>query len=222
MFEARIDQMVFDFNCRPLQYVDASWLPGDAQAALQRLRASNDSQALALANHWLGGQLSLESVVDFEFGDRAKRLVLLDPVTLRNVSLLVGMWGVSHVLRTWVLREQRAVLAAAVGHDLNDFYIRQALRWPDSVRVSACEALLGSAAAALLRLHLLRIGAGLLFSSIGEPGQPALRRAALKLPAGAFALPRRLRLRERQHQRVIEFAIGCVVQNRETAWHWLF
>jgi YOP proteins translocation protein K (YscK)/Bacterial type III secretion protein (HrpB4) len=222
MFEARVDQLTYEFNCRPLDYVDASWLAAAPGAAIERLRRSHDMQARGAANQWLAQHLGLSAAFDFDFTHPAKRLLLLPPKALGELVLWTGVWSLSHVLRGWVCREKRAALREALGDEGVQFYLQQVLRWPGSVRLPLQNRNLVSMSPKDLRFTLHRMGAVLLLAGASLRDQGAWRRGALKLPRPVAQLRRPFRLSDDGAQRVAEFAVGCVVRQKEPAWHWLF
>jgi YOP proteins translocation protein K (YscK) len=225
MFETRIDQLVYDFNCRPLTYVDASWLAPEAAATIDRLRDSPDPQARSLANDWLMQHFALardSADFDFEFAEPAKRLLLLDPRALCELALWVGVAGFAHELRKWVTREQRLLLKRALGEQDQRFFMQHVLRWPVLRQLALPEARLLDSEAAALRQRAEQSGAALLLSAIGSPDEPAVRRATLKLPKNWQAWTRGADVTSESSQQVVAFVLGCVLRERSTEWHWLF
>jgi YOP proteins translocation protein K (YscK) len=222
MFEARVDQLTYEFNCRPLDYVDVSWLDVASGAAVERLRCSPDAQARGVANHWLAQRLKLGAVFDFDFTQPARRLLLLPPKVLGELVFWTGVWSMSHVLRGWVCRERRAVLRQALGDEAAQFHVEHVLRWPAGVRLPMQREALLATPAADLRAALQRVGCVLLLASASSGDHGAWLRAALKLPRTTAHLRRPLRVCDDSARRVAEFAVGCVIRRREPAWHWLF
>jgi hypothetical protein len=223
MFEARVDQLAYDFNCRPLGYVHESWIVDDlARRAVAGLRASPDAQARSLANRWLLARFGLDAAHDFDFTDGAKRLLLIDAQSLRELSLWLGLLGVIHVVRRWVDRERRNVLQQALGVAGHAFLLERVLRWSPVLRLSVSDGALRLRDAAQLQALACRLGAAQLLSACGTLDHPAVRRAQLKLPRTIAAMRLRAPMRPERAQSVTTFAVDCVVRHRMPAWHWLF
>jgi hypothetical protein len=225
MFDARVDQLVYDFNCRPLGYVHTSWLDPAEARFFERLRGSADAQARAAANGALMQRLGLgssSSDFDFDFAEPAKRLLLLDPAALQRFVFWLGLVGLAHELRTWVERERREVLAQAMGEEHLDFYLRHLLRWPVVQRLAWPTAALRACDATALRGVAERSGTTLLLAAAGAAQMPAVRRGRLKLPRPAGRAHRRAPMTPERAQRIVGFALGCVLREKEPAWHWLF
>jgi hypothetical protein len=225
VFKARVDQLVFDFNCRPLDYVDARWIEEPHGSSVALVSASTDAQARGLADRWLLQHFALDNAFDFDFSQPAKRVLLLDAPTLRDIARLLGLATVMHVVRALVTREQLGRLRSAVGDDVFCFAREHMLAWP---MVAHC--VLGATQRASLSqggddlwsgLH--RLGAHLLLAAGDTPQSAALRRAELKLPPAWRVSGQRTRpLSNALRQRVADFAIGCVLRKRHPSWHWLF
>lgn len=223
MFKAHVDQLVYDFNCRPLDYVDTSWLDDHERAPIERLVMSGDPQARAQASAWLLRRFALDDTCDFDFAQPAKRLLLLDGETLRDLSLFLGLSALGRWLRTWVERTQQLRLRDAVGTSAFEWYVAHVLprapiaRWrlerEQAERLLRGPQLLQAAA---------RAGAQLLLLGADAPGAPAMRRAQLKLPRAVAEVRRDKPLPDERREAVAEFCIGCVIRERHPAWHWLF
>ncbi len=223
MFKAPVDQLVYDFNCRPLDYVDASWLDDHERATFERLARSTDEQARALASAWLLRRFALDDACDFDFAQPARRLLLLDPATLRDLSLFLGLSALGRWLRTWVERARQLQLREAVGPSAFEWYVSHVLPRPPAARWNLAR----EQADKLLRgpqlLHVTaRIGSHLLLLGADTPGGPAMRRAQLKLPRAAAEIRRGSPLSDARREAIAEFCIGCVIRERHPAWHWLF
>ena len=238
MFSAPVDQLVYDFNCRPLGYVDPSWLEERERPVLARLSQSADAQARALASSWLLQRLrwpedEAEATVgeercasrhfDFNFTEAAKRILLLDAPALNDVALLLGLSSLAHRLRKCVLRSQQLQLRDLLGEPLFEFFTDHVLpREPvarlvlDSQR-AAC--LLSDAS---LSSTCSRFGATLLLLSCDTPGSPSIARARRKFPRAIGDVQRTRPLPEPRRDAVVEFSIECVIRERHPAWHWLF
>jgi YOP proteins translocation protein K (YscK) len=226
MFAASVDQRVFDFNCRPLDYIDPSWLDAHERPVVQRLAASDDAQARSLASGWLLDRFDLAHSHDFDFTYPAKRLLLLDAAALRDISLLLGLAALSHWLRTWVTRAEQQRLQGALGEPLFEFYMSHVLRWPPVARLVLSgerrRALLeGGTGTAPLQASA-RLGATLLLLSCDAPGNPSLRRGQLKFSRELGRVERTRPLPEARQQAVVEFCVACVIRERHPSWHWLF
>lgn len=223
MFAARVDALVFAFNCEPLAYVDRSWLRDGEADALARMRASGDRQARALASHWLLQHFELAGSQDFDFSFAHKRLLLLDAGALNELALFLGLSSLGHLLRTCVLKAQQLALRRCLGEERFDFYAAQVLAWPPVARLvlgkARMERLLNDPQA--LCRSATRFGAGLLLAC-DRPDGAARRRARLKYARPLAERSRQRALGEPRRQAVTEFSVGCVIRHRFPQWHWLF
>jgi hypothetical protein len=227
MFEARIDQLVFDFNCRPSSYVDANWIDAARRPLLSRLAGSGDTQARAEADRWILQHMGLAGTHDFDFSPPGKRLLLLDAAALKDVARLLGLVSLMHMLRGWITRAQRQHLTDALGEDTARFVFSHLLRWPrvahrvlDGTQRSRCAKPTSATVEWVDDADCF--GTELLLLSCDEPNAGAARRARLKLPPAATGQTRLRPLPPARRQAVLEFAIGCAVRERHPSWHWLF
>jgi type III secretion protein K len=221
VFRAKVDQLVYDFNCRPVDYVDPGWLAEPERAPIERLNHSADAQARACASKWLLQRFGLIDAYDFEFTLPEKRLLLLDAGTLRDLALFVGLAALTPLLRTWITGARLLQLRRALGQSAFEFHLDHVLPHPAIARYrlvpERAEGLLD--AGELPRLTT-RLGALLLLLSADAPGSPALRRGLLKLPNG---VPQRARaLPAKRREAVTGFCINTVIRIRHPQWHWLF
>lgn len=222
MFDARMDQLVYDFNCRPLSYVHESWLDESDRGVLARLRHSDDAQARNHLNLWLLRRFGLAGEHEFDFSARARRLLLLEPAVFEALARWVGLAGLAHVLRHWVDRERRGTLRAALGDEGFEFFLRQLLPWPAVTRIARADKLLEGAAAERLVDVAERLGATMLLSACGGADGAVARRAALKLRRCAVRARRGSAMAPARAERVVSFAVECVLRHREPTWQWLF
>jgi hypothetical protein len=238
VFAADIDQCVYDFNCRPLGYVDPSWLDERERPVVARLGDSGDAQARALASSWLlrrfvfandeaadpvGAQEDAPRHFDFDFTAAAKRILLLDPPALNDVALLLGLSSLTHSLRKVVLRSQQLQLREVLGEPLFDFFTEQVLaRDPVARLVLDSQRRARLLSDASLLQTCARFGATLLLLSCDAPGSPSLLRARLKFARAIGSVQRSRPLPEPRRDAVVEFSIDCVIRERHPAWHWLF
>jgi hypothetical protein len=248
VFAADIDQCVYDFNCRPLGYVDPSWLEVHTRPVMARLRASGDAQARALASGWLlrhlvfaedklagPGSATTQGGVqdgthndatrhfDFDFSGAAKRVLLLDAPALNDVALLLGLSSLAHGLRKCVLRSQQLQLRDLLGEPLFVFFTEHVLTREPVARLvldAQRRALLLSDASLLHTCA--RFGATLLLLSCAAPGSPSHERARLKFTRVIGDVQRSRPLPELRRDAVVAFSIDCVIRERHPAWHWLF
>jgi YOP proteins translocation protein K (YscK) len=225
LFNAAVDQLVFDFNCRPGSYIDPSWLDDETGRSLLPLTGSADAQARGLADVWLLDHFAIADGFDFDFDftHPARRLLLLDGQTLRDVALMLGLSALSHLLRTWVTGASQRALQRALGDDAFGFFHQQVL-----TRRPVSRPVVGSALAQRW-LHdaswpavAERFGTRLLLLGCEPPGGALFRRAQLKLPRAHSEMSRARPLPDARRHAVLEFCIGCVVQHRHSTWHWLF
>jgi YOP proteins translocation protein K (YscK) len=223
MFDAAIDQLVYDFNVAPLSYVDGTWIASRHRNSVLLLAESADPQARAAASAWLLDSLDLSSRSDFDFSDAHKRLLLLEPMVLRDVALFVGLSSLTPMLRHWLDAAAQRHVLAELGESAYAFFCRQVLPLP-------AVATLGLSPEKTARLRqpsqLLRIasrcGASLLFACGGGLQTPAVQRARLKFARAVGGVQKCPDLSPEDVQRVGELAIGRVLRERHRAWHWLF
>lgn len=222
MLDARIDQLVYDFNCRPAGYVHETWLDVPERGVLARLRDADDAQTRARLNFWLLRRFALADQHEFDFSAPSRRLLLLEPPLLQALARWLGLAGMAHVLRQWVDRERRATLRAALGDDGFEFFLRKVLPWPAVARVAHADKLLAGVEAQRLLDVAERLGATMLLS-LGGPAQgPVARRAALKLGRAVVRARGGGTLSAQRAERVVSFSLECVLRHREPTWHWLF
>ena len=238
VFAAEIDQCVYDFNCRPLGYVDPSWLDERARPVVARLGQSSDAQARALASSWLlrrfvffedkpanwfGAQEDATRRFDFDFTEAAKRILLLDPRALNDVALLLGLSSLAHSLRKCVLRSQQLQLRDLLGEPLFVFFTEQVLtREPVARLVLDAQRRARLLSDGSLLHTCARFGATLLLLSCAAPGSPSFERARLKFARALGDVQRTRPLPEPRRNAVVEFSIDCVIRERHPQWHWLF
>jgi YOP proteins translocation protein K (YscK) len=248
VFAADIDQCVYDFNCRPLGYVDPSWLDERTRPVVARLGDSGDAQARALASSWLlrrlvfcedkpagSGRVGAQDGAqdraqqdarphfDFDFTEAAKRILLLDPPALNDVALLLGLSSLAHSLRKCVLRSQQLQLRELLGEPLFVFFTEQVLaREPVARLVLDAQRRARLLSDDSLLPTCARFGATLLLLSCDAPGSPSLERARLKFARAIGSVQRSRPLPEPRRDAVVEFSIDCVIRERHPAWHWLF
>jgi YOP proteins translocation protein K (YscK) len=223
MFAARVDQLVFDFNCRPSSYIDPSWLPPEVHSAMQRLVDATDSQSRGQVDLWLLEHFDLSDKTDFDFTHPASRLLLLDSAALRDMALLLGLSSLTHLLRTWVTRSRQLQIREAVGDDVFSFFNEHVLTWqPVSRPVVGKQVASKWAESGAWLQAARRFGTTLLLLSCGAVDHPSIKRAQLKFPKAHGELIRTKPLSPARQQAVLEFCIGCVVHHRHSPWHWLF
>lgn len=221
MFAARVDQLVFDFNCRPLDYVHPSWIDAAHSATLERLSASRDTAARVHANDWLLRRFSLRGSGDFDFTTSAKRLLLLDGPALADVALWLGLSALVASLRTWVGRARQLELRDALGAERFEWFVGALLHTPPVARWPLPAQSHRSPCADVVALAS-GLGTRLLLLAADRPGSPSMRRAQLKLPRGTAAFERERGLSPRRAEAVVGFAVSTVIRQRHAAWHWLF
>jgi hypothetical protein len=222
MFSAKIDQIVYDFNCAPLAYVDLSWLAPSCKQPVEFLRKTSDQQAKDAVNNWLLKQMDAANRFDFNFDVPHKRILLLDPRVLRDLSLLIGLNAAHHVISRWVRLEERQILKSCLGHDIYSFYRREVLHWPAVARLPVSDVGLRRVPSEFLLSYLAKFGARLLLMSCDVAGSAAYARANWKLPKLFSSSRCYPALAQDRALRVADFCINCVVRTREPSWHWLF
>jgi hypothetical protein len=222
MFDSRIDQLVFDFNCRPLGYVDPSWLEPQERVAATLLSGSESAQAVGLINERLLGRLGLADAPAFDFMQVGKRLMLVDASVFQTAAFWLGIDAISHLLRQWIDPPRRLVLRDALSNDGMVFFSRHILPHPQVARFSFASQLVADCSSQHLQALARRCGAALLLSACGSLGDVGVRRAALKLPRQAVRLNRCKPMSPLRAQRVIDFAVHRYIGHKEPSWHWLF
>jgi YOP proteins translocation protein K (YscK)/Bacterial type III secretion protein (HrpB4) len=223
MFDSRMDQLVYDFNVAPLDYVDASWLAASSRARVSGLAQSSDAGARGSASAWLLETLGLATHNDFEFSDPYKRLLLLEPQVLRDVVLFIGLSALSPLLRHWIEAPAQRHLQSELGADAYRFFCRHVLALPAAAVLSLSREQQGRLRdASRLASVVSRHGVALLFACCGGLAEPAVRRARLKFHRAVAGMQSSPVMSAQDKQSIGELAIGCVIRQRHPSWHWLF
>jgi type III secretion protein K len=220
VFDARVDQLVYDFNCRPLAYAHASWLQAGAErAALERVSTSSDPSARAWANLWLLRRFGLLGRSDFDFAEPGKRLLLLDGAALRDLALWLGLSALLGSLRTWVRRADQLRLRQALGVERHDWFTEHLLPWPAVARWPLRPQ---DSEPTQITALAERLGTRLLLCGADAPGGAAVQRARLKLPSGLCAPERKGPISAERREAVLTLCITKLIRERHPTWHWLF
>jgi hypothetical protein len=223
MFDSRMDQLVYDFNVAPLDYVDASWLASSRRASVTGLAQSTDAGARDGASAWLLEALGLATHSDFEFSDPYKRLLLLEPRVLRDVVLFIGLSALSPVVRHWIEAPVQRHLLAELGEDAYRFFCRHVLALPAAAPLAlSLEKQSRLRNSSRLVSVISRYGVSLLFACCGGLAAPAVQRARLKFHRAVAGMQSSPSVTPQSMQTIGELAIGCVIRQRHLSWHWLF
>jgi YOP proteins translocation protein K (YscK) len=220
MFEAPVDQLVFDFNLRPDRYVQADWLDTALRVNLERLRNTPDPCTRRHLLTWLRQALDLPTEVDFAM---PKRVLLLDAAALIRLARLVGLAAITHELRTRIRGDAWQALQTALGEDDLEYFVAKMLPAKQSIRVKLSDEQTARLDAPNELLSMsCRLGARLMLSSCDTPDSSSVRRARLKFPRALSGGRQTLQLSEARRAKIADYCVNTLVQERLPQWHWLF
>jgi hypothetical protein len=217
VFDSAFDQLLFDFNMRPAQYIDKTWLPTNVALAWDPIVNSASARARDDLSRWVLETFDLSDTLDFEFGSSGKRLLLLDPETLSIMIRSLGLMALRGSLKKRISQQQQLQLKAAIGEAEHEFFRQQILAWPATIVYPDAAHLDDQ-----FGLRLMQIGQHLFESSLSKPGDISLRRTQLKLPRSDSLLIKRIQPSELDRKNIVDFCISCTLKNRFPQWHWLF
>jgi len=212
-------RLVLRFNLHPEATLHPSWLPA-SWPIRQRVaaRAWKPSAQTVLADVLRQrGVLGFES--DYAFDSRRKRLLLLDPTSLRRLAFYLSLCAHLPLLRPrrGALSAQMRRQARRIDADAVEFALERAPQ-PTELRMSAHP--LQERPASCGRV-LMERGYRLLLAALAPEGDAALQRLQRMLPRRVAALPVPA-LNARQHDQLIELMLSCIVPERLAPWDWLF
>ena len=216
MFDKPVDQLLFDFNLKPAEYIHESWLTSEEAALCLHIPDSNGA-ARGYLSAWALTAFNLEGRFDFDFAAAEKRLLLLDPTSFRELVLMVGLCCLRRNLRKRIVRADVLRVRECLGEEVSDFFYDRVLPWPSVMHVETSSDPLSN-----LLVEAVRAGTLALRGGLEQTAAPSAERAALKLPKlFAFTAPLGGASPD-QRQRTLEFCIDAVVRHRLPQWHWLF
>lgn len=216
---ARLLRLVLAFNLHPEATLHPSWLPetwpASQRAAVRHWRpAAQDVLAQVLRRQ---GVLAFEP--DYDFDSHVKRLLLLDPATLRRLAFYTSLCA--HLP---LLRARRSRLATSMRRQARRFdadatrFVLERAPQPTALQMSAEP----------LERHpcgsgrvLIDRGYRLLQGALASEGETAVQRLQRKLPRRAATL-RVPALSRRQTDQLHELMLFCLVPERLPTWDWLF
>jgi len=212
-------RLVLRYNLQPEASVHPSWLPAAWPAHLRTRLARLGPGARAVLGEVLAGQGIVAAEPDYDFDSRPKRLLLIDPPSLRRLAFTTSLCAHAPLLRprrgglALLLRRQ----ARRIDADAVDFVLDRA---PELTALQMSVHPLKERPQACGRLLVDR-GYRLLLAALAGEGEAALRRLARMLPRRVAALdvpP----LAPRQRDQLVELMLACIVPERLAQWDWLF
>ena len=215
----RLLRAVLAYNLHPEATLHPSWLPPEwpvRRRAEMRGWAADAQQALGAVLRASG---VFDAAPDWNFDRPVKRLLLMDPPSLRRLAYTASLCAHAPLLRprrgplATPLRRQ----AARLGEGALAFVLKRAPQ-PTELRMSAKELQERPAGAGRL---LAERGHRLLLGLLAREGDGALRRLQRMLPrrVAALAVPA---LTDRQAAQLEELMLACIVPERFARWDWLF
>jgi YOP proteins translocation protein K (YscK) len=216
VFDKPVDQLLFDFNLKPAEYLHDTWLSPEQSEVWRRIPA-DCTEAQSYLSDWALSEFGIGHRFDFDFSASEKRLLLIDPASLREVVLMIGLCCLRHKLRKHIDRADAQRLQQYLGSDTAAFFYEHILPCPPVLHMqSSCEPLSN------LFVESVRAGILVLRSTLDVAAAPSADRAALKLPKMHASKSALGVATDEQRQRTLVFCIDCVVRHRLPQWHWLF
>jgi hypothetical protein len=211
----RLLDLQLAFNLYPAWYAHPSWLAtlGDASLLAEEyceLRTSPQWLRAMSTALLCAGQL--QHHFDCDFFDPAKRLALIDAVTLTRIGGLVSATLMRERLRRVVLQSEMRAVHACMGAEAHEF----AVRW------SGLLPMVGPAiesGAWPMRATWERNSIAQLFSALPSHAIGVIGRLRMKFPCDWPAS--RQRLVEPQRVGLTKLIVGVLLQSG-TPWNWLF
>jgi len=212
-------QLVLHFNLRPEASLHPSWLPPDWPTRARPTLARLEPSAQSVLRDVLVRLDVLSDEPDYTFDSPLKRLLLLDPPSLRRLAFYVSLCAHAPLMRSRrdalskALRRQ----ARRVDGDAVEFVLERA---PQLTELQMAAHVLKERPAGCGRLLVDR-GYRLLTATFAGEGDAATHRLARMLPRRAAALPVS-ELAPRKKDQIRELMLACIVPERLAQWDWLF
>ena len=212
-------RLVLRWNLQPEASLHSSWLPAAWPVQLRTRLGRLGPRARATLGDVLARQGVLAPGPDYDFDSRIKRLLLLDPPSLRRLAFTTSLCAHAPLLRprrgglaSLLRRQARRVDPGALEFVLDrapELTALQMSAHPLKERPAGCGRLLVDRGYRLLLAVLAADG-----EATAQRGQRMLprRAAALEVPA----------LAPRQKDQLVELMLGCIVPERLAQWDWLF
>ena len=212
-------RLVLRSNLRPEESLHPSWLPASWPADLRTRLGRLGPRARAALADVLAQQGVFAPAPGYDFDSRVKRLLLLDPPSLRRLAFTTSLCAHAPLLRprrgglaSLLRRQARRVDPGALEFVLDRVPELTALQMsahPLKERPAGCGRLLVDRGYRLLLAVLSGEG-----EDVVQFGQRKLPRrvATLEVPA----------LASRQKDQLVELMLGCIVPERLAQWDWLF
>lgn len=210
------NDLVVAFNVNLVDYVHQSWLPAEYRDAWEQVRRCTVENARHKASAWALQHFGLAGTHCFDFAASRRRLLLLDPASLREVVFWLGLIVLRYQLRTWTDKTMATALYQELGEERAEFWRRRVLPWKHVPRLHSPQMQLGQVVPAAVCK-----GTEVLFGCYDEDELALTLRAKLKLIHHTAPKHSPILVEERRNA-VMDYAIGCIVQHRLLQWHWLF
>jgi type III secretion protein K len=212
-------RLVLRLNLHPEASLHPSWLPPEWPVHLRARLARLAPEAQAVLRETLARLGVLVAPPDYAFDSPVKRLLLLDPGSLRRLAFYASLCA-----HAPLMRPRRNALAAALrrqarrlDEDAVEFVLERA---PQATELQMSAHPLEDRPAGCGRVVADR-GYRLLAALLADEGEGAAHRLARMLPRRAAALPVPA-LEARQKQQLRELVLACIVPERLARWDWLF
>ena len=210
---------VLRLNLEPETGLHPSWLPADWPAHLRARLGRLGPRARATLGDVLAQQGVLAPAPGYDFDSRIKRLLLLDPSSLRRLAFTTSLCAHAPLLRprrgglALLLRRQ----ARRIDPGALDFVLERA---PELTAFQMSAHPLKERPAGCGRLLVDR-GYRLLLAVLAAEGEAAVQRCQRMLPRRVATLEVPA-LAPRQKDQLAELMLGCIVPERLAQWDWLF
>ncbi len=212
-------RLVLRFNLHPEAGLHPSWLPADWSGAARSRLAGLGPQAQPVLRDVLVRLGVLAGEPDYAFDSPLKRLLLLDPPSLRRLAFYTSLCA-----HAPLMRPRRGAVSAAlrrqarrIDADAAEFALE---RTPPLSELRMSVHGLEDRPAGCGRLLVDR-GYRLLAAVLAGEGAGVERRLARMLPRRAAALPVPA-LAAQQRDQLRELMLACIVPERLAPWDWLF
>jgi hypothetical protein len=219
MSTSSLDGLVYRFNVKPDTYVDHSWLDPIVAPIWNELPPP-ESRGAAISAHlsrWLFASGRLPRSYDFDFSSvTQKRIFLLDKAALSDIAYTLGLALFSAHFRQLISKRDRIQLLELLGERDYAFMHDFVFPWPQV-------GVVGSTKSGIHELisHAPAVGTWALMSSFA--GYSACTaRALLKLPRDSVPFKPPRALKDARAQRIWDFVIHVVINERHPQWRWLF
>jgi type III secretion protein K len=212
-------RLVLRANLQSEESLHSSWLPASWPAHLRTRLGRLGPRARATLGDVLAQHGMLAPAPGYDFDSRVKRLLLLDPPSLRRLAFTTSLCAHAPLLRP--RRGGLALLLRRQARRLDPGALEFVLeRAPELTALQMSAHPLKERPSGCGRLLVDR-GYRLLLAVLAAEGEAAVQRGQRMLPRRVAALEAPA-LAPRQKDQLVELMLGCIVPERLAQWDWLF